>query len=151
MDSELCQNNRRASAFADDTSSALARQAQNLQMVKNILIEFGRISGLETNIEKTTIMPIGNLHEPVSQEIVDLGFTVVTEQKTLGLTINNTASNLSQYFDTKIVKVRSLIGKWGRYNLSMTGQIAISKTMLVSQIGYIGCVRQLLQSATPPH
>jgi hypothetical protein len=72
VDSELCQNNRRASAFADDTSGVLARQAQNLQMVKNILIDFGRISGLETNIEKTTIMPIGNLHEPIPQEIVDL-------------------------------------------------------------------------------
>ena len=67
VDSELCQNNRRASAFADDTSGVLARQAQNLQMVKNILIDFGRISGLETNIEKTTIMPIGNLHEPIPQ------------------------------------------------------------------------------------
>ena len=62
VDSELCQNKRRAAAFADDTSGFFARQAQNLLMVKNILIEFGRISGLETNIEKTTIMPIGNLH-----------------------------------------------------------------------------------------
>jgi hypothetical protein len=85
-------------------------------------------------------MPIGNLHEPVPQEIIDLGFAVVTEQKTLGLTINNTASNLNRYFDTKIGKVRSLIGKWGSYNLSLTGRIAISKTMLVSQIGYIGCI-----------
>jgi hypothetical protein len=140
VDSELCQNKRRATAFADDTSGFFARQAQNLLMVKNILIEFGRISGLETNIEKTTIMPIGNLHEPVSQEIIELGFAVVTEQKTLGLTINNTASNLNRYFDTKIGKVRSLIGKWGSYNLSLTGRIAISKTMLVSQIGYIGCI-----------
>jgi hypothetical protein len=48
----LCQNNRRADAFADDTSASFARQADNLQRVKNILIEFGRISGLETNIEK---------------------------------------------------------------------------------------------------
>jgi len=140
VDSELCQNKRRATAFADDTSGFFARQAQNLLMVKNILIEFGRISGLETNIEKTTIMPIGNLHEPVPQEIIELGFAVVTEQKTLGLTINNTASNLNRYFDTKIGKVRSLIGKWGSYNLSFTGRIAISKTMLVSQIGYIGCI-----------
>jgi hypothetical protein len=133
----LCQNNRRADAFADDTSASFARQADNLQRVKNILIEFGRISGLETNIEKTTLMPIGNLNEPVSQEIVDLGFKIVTEQKSLGITINNTASNLNRYFDEKIVKVRSLIGLWGSYNLSLTGRIAISKTMLVSQIGYM--------------
>jgi hypothetical protein len=140
VDGELCQNNRRADAFADDTSAAFARQADNLQRVKNILIDFGRISGLETNIEKTTLMPIGNLNEPVSQEIVDLGFKIVTEQKSLGITINNRASNLNRYFDEKIVKVRSLIGLWGGYNLSLTGRIAISKTMLVSQIGYIGCI-----------
>ncbi len=109
-------------------------------MVKNILIEFGRISGLETNIEKTTLMPIGNLNEPVPQEIVELGFAIVTEQKSLDITINNTASNLNQYFDEKIGKIRSLIGLWGSYNLSLTGRIAISKTMLISQIGYIGCI-----------
>ncbi len=79
VDGELCQNNRRADAFADDTSGFFARQAANLQRVKNILIEFGRISGLETNIEKTMLMPIGNLNEPVSQEIVELGFKIVTE------------------------------------------------------------------------
>ncbi len=94
----------------------------------------------KTNIEKTTLMPIGNLNEPVSQEIVDLGFKIVTEQKSLGITINNRASNLNRYFDEKIAKVRSLIGLWGGYNLSLTGRIAISKTMLVSQIGYIGCI-----------
>jgi hypothetical protein len=140
VDGELCQNKRRASAFADDTSGFFARQAANLLLVKQILIDFGKISGLETNIEKTTLMPIGNLTEPVSQDIKDLGFAIVTEQKTLGITINNTASNLAGYFDAKIGKIRSLIGMWGSYNLSLTGRIAIAKTMLISQVGYIGCI-----------
>ncbi len=66
------------------------------------MIEFGRIIGLETNIEKTTLMPIGNLNEPVSQDIVELGFKIVTEQKSLGITINNTASNLNRNLTKKL-------------------------------------------------
>jgi hypothetical protein len=104
------------------------------------LVNFGSISGLETNVEKTTLMPVGCLHEPLEQSITDLGFEVVTEIKCLGMVINNKANNLQDHFDEKTTKIRQLIGLWGRFNLSLTGRISISKTMLVSQIGYIGCI-----------
>jgi hypothetical protein len=113
---------------------------ENLKTVKKVLIEFGAISGLETNVEKTSLMPIGCLDEPIEQGIIDLGFELVNSMKCLGLEINNRASNLTDHFDEKTTKIRQLIGLWGRYNLSLTGRIAISKTMLVSQIGYIGCI-----------
>jgi hypothetical protein len=85
-------------------------------------------------------MPIGCLEEPIEQGIMDLGFELVSSMKCLGLEINNRASNLTDHFDEKTAKIQQLIGLWGRYNLSLTGRIAISKTMLVSQIGYIGCI-----------
>jgi len=56
------------------------------------------------------------------------------------MVINNKANNLQDHFDEKTTKIRQLIGLWGRFNLSLTGRISISKTMLVSQIGYIGCI-----------
>ena len=96
--------------------------------------------GLETNVEKTTLMPIGCLNEPLGQDVVDLGFEIVTEIKCLGLTIDNRAANLSRHFDGIVLKVRKLIGSWERYNLSLPGRICIAKTMLISQIGYIGCI-----------
>jgi hypothetical protein len=140
VDPELRHHNRRIPAFADDANGAFKRDAENLSRIKSILQDFGIMSGLETNVDKTTLMPIGNLQEPVTQEVRDLGFEIVTEIKCLGLKINNTATNLSDHFDGTIAKVRQLIGMWSRYNLSLGGKIAIAKTMLISQIGYIGCI-----------
>jgi hypothetical protein len=59
--------------------------------------------------------------------------------KCLGLRINNRAENLTHHFEEKIQKIRQLIGSWNRYNLTLPGRISIAKTMLLSQIGYIGC------------
>jgi hypothetical protein len=140
VDKELPHTNRKTPAFADDTSGAFKREVENLKRVKKVLIDFGTISGLETNVEKTSLMPIGCLDEPIEQGIIDLGFELVNSMKCLGLVINNKATGLTDHFDEKTVKIRQLIGMWGRYNLSLTGRIAISKTMLVSQIGYIGCI-----------
>ena len=140
VEEELKETKRRTNAFADDTSGAFHRSAENLGRVKDILFDFGQISGLETNVEKTALMPIGMLDSPVEQDILDLGFEIVDSFKCLGLTINNKASSLERHFDEKIVKIRQLIGNWSRFNLSLPGRIAISKTMLISQIGYIGCI-----------
>jgi exonuclease III len=139
VDPELKENTRKTNAFADDSNAGLLRCADNLSRVKNVLIEFGDISGLETNVEKTTLMPIGRLDQAIPQEIKDLGFEIVNEMKCLGLRINNRADNLTRHFDEKIQKIRQLIGSWNRYNLSLPGRISIAKTMLLSQIGYIGC------------
>jgi hypothetical protein len=57
----------------------------------------------------------------------------------LGLRINNRAENLTRHLDEKIQKIWQLIGSWSRYNLSLPGRISIAKTMLLLQIGYIGC------------
>ena len=140
VDPELVHNNRKTSAFADDTNGALARNADNLRRIKKVLEDFGNISGLMTNVDKTTLMPIGCLDDPLEDDIIDLGFEVVNNINCLGLNINNRADNLTDHFVGKIAKIRQLIGSWSRYNLSLPGRIAISKTMLISQIGYIGCI-----------
>ncbi len=65
---------------------------------------------------------------------------MVTDIKCLGVKINNRASNLESNFDPIGAKIRQLIGSWERYNLSLPGKIAVAKTMLLSQIGYLGCI-----------
>ncbi len=139
VDPELKETTRKTNAFADDSNAGLLRCAENLSRVKNILFDFGDISGLETNVEKTTLMPIGGLDVGIPQEIIDLGFEIVNEIKCLGFRINNRAENLTRHFNEKIRKIRQLIGSWSRYNVSLPGRISIAKTMLLSQIGYIGC------------
>jgi hypothetical protein len=85
-------------------------------------------------------MPIGNLEEPLDPLIIELGFSVVTSMKYLGITINNRGTDLENVFEDTIEKVRRLALKWSRFTLSLPGRIAISKTMLVSQVGYVGCI-----------
>jgi hypothetical protein len=140
VEAELKHHNRRIPAFADDANGGFNRSAENLAKIKTVLNEFGLMCGLETNVDKTTLMPIGCLNEPVGQDIIDLGFEIVSEIKCLGLTINNRAENLNRHFDGTISKIRRLIGSWERYNLSLMGRICIAKTMLISQLGYIGCI-----------
>ncbi len=140
VDSELKHHNRRIPAFADDANGGFDRSARNLAYIKTILSDFGIMCGLETNVEKTTLMPIGCLDEPLEQDVSNLGFEIVTEIKCLGLVIDNRAANLSNHFDSTIRKIQQPIGLWKRYNLSLMGRICIAKTMLISQIGYIGCI-----------
>ncbi len=140
MDPELKYHNRKVPAFADDSNGALKRDAENLSRVKDVLLDFGRISGLKTNVEKTTLMPVGCLDEPLDDDIINLGFEIVEEIKCLGVKINNRASNLECNFDPICGKIRQLIGSWDRFNLSLTGKICVAKTMLLSQIGYLGCI-----------
>jgi hypothetical protein len=61
-------------------------------------------SGLETNVEKTTLIPVGHLNEPVPDDISELAFEIVESIKCLGLTINKKASNLENHFNGVIVK-----------------------------------------------
>jgi hypothetical protein len=56
----------------------------SLRRVRDLLIEFKVISGLECNVKKTTLMQIGS-NDPVSREVVDLGFDIQEEVKLLGL------------------------------------------------------------------
>ncbi len=72
MDRELVYTKRKTNAFADDTAAGLLRTTENLAYVKQVLIDFGSVSGLETNVEKTTVMPVGILDVPDDQEIADL-------------------------------------------------------------------------------
>ncbi len=64
VEPELKHHNRKVPAFADDSNGAFKRDAENL----------GRISGLETNVEKTTLMPIGCLKGTVSRDFLLLVF-----------------------------------------------------------------------------
>ncbi len=79
---DICFRNKsrketdKAEGFADDTTGLTIFELESLSALKRILIEFGKFSGLKCNVDKTVLMQIGN-RIPPSQEIMDLGFTLV--------------------------------------------------------------------------
>jgi hypothetical protein len=111
---------------------------KSLTRVKSILLDFGCISGLECNVEKTILMQVGS-REAINPDIVALGFDIRNEITLLGLIIENDSESYKKSFEKISNAIRREINFWVRFNLSLPGRIAISKAMMYSQINYLGC------------
>jgi hypothetical protein len=81
---EIRSTKKKMSSFADDLQAAVKAEYDTLLAIKNSMLEFGFISGLRTNVEKTTMMRIGNLETVLDPRIEQLGFVTVDEMKILG-------------------------------------------------------------------
>ncbi len=128
---------RKISAYADDANMLIKLEYESLLRVKHILEHFGNMSGLRCNVEKTNLLPLGeNIN--VDDRIHELGFNIVNKLTVLGLEVDRngvTDNNFSRISD----KINSLIANWRPYNLSLPGRINIAKSLLYSQINYLGC------------
>jgi hypothetical protein len=105
--------------------------------IKTILEQFGTLSGLLCNVDKTTLLPIGE-NIQVDNRIWDLGFIIAEKVTILGLELDkNGATDLN--FSRVVEKIRSIIANWVPYNLSLPGRINIAKSLMYSQMNYLGC------------
>jgi hypothetical protein len=135
---QVRNNPRKVFAFADDATLATQMEYATLNRVKKILDDFGKLSGLECNVEKTTILQIGH-GGGISDEIRSLGFSIDSEITVLGLKLRNGLGNFENAWQGISEKVQRQINHWTRFNLSLPGRICIAKCMLYSQINYLGC------------
>jgi hypothetical protein len=67
-------------------------ECEDLLALKRILERFSKLSGLKCNLEKTSIMRIGNSEGAIDPRILELGFQVVDECKLLGFKIKQNCS-----------------------------------------------------------
>jgi hypothetical protein len=125
---ELAHTKKKVGSFPDNLTAAVKAEYETLKKIKESLIDFGFISGLCTNVEKTTIMRIGNRDSMLDPRIPDLGFAFVDEMKVLGFEIDSKVENLDRNFDNCITKMRKTVGNWSRFRLSLPGRIAIAKS-----------------------
>ncbi len=133
---------RKVFAFADDANMIVKLEYNSLAIIKQVLSDFGILSGLECNVDKTTILPIGP-NIPIDPRIMDLGFKIVNSVTILGLTIEGNSGDVNGNFITILSKIRREVQHWSRFNLSLPGRIAIAKTMMYSQINYLGCFLEI--------
>jgi hypothetical protein len=82
-------------------------------------------------------MQIGN-KIPISDEIRSLGFDITDKVHILGMDIDSEISNLDENFGGTVTKLKNCIDYWKRYNLTMAGRINVIKSLLFSQILYLG-------------
>ncbi len=76
-----------------------------LSFLKKILTDFAIFSGLKCNADKTVLMQVGN-KIPVSQEILDLGFTFDKKIKILGMEIDADLNELDNNFENVIMSIK---------------------------------------------
>jgi hypothetical protein len=105
--------------------------------LKNILSDFEGISGLKCNTEKTALMQIGRI-EPVPDEIAELGFLVTDKIHILGMDIDANIAELDGNYEKTVVNLKKSVDYWKRYNLTFPGRINVIKSLLFSQILYLG-------------
>jgi hypothetical protein len=126
--------------FADDATGSTLMERNNLVNFKNILDNFGLISGLKCNFEKTFIM---STNPVVPDEIVtaigELEFVLSNSIKFSGFEITREVINEEEYYANLLNKLTAIINFWQRFHLSLPGRINVFKTLLLSQIGYGGC------------
>ena len=103
--------------------------------MKEIFEAFKQLSGLEINEGKTK--RIGTNLENVTPLTDEVKFKYVTSFTLLGVEIDNKLCNLSQNFELRKKKIRQKIAIWRKLNLSTIGNLIISKTFLISQLGYL--------------
>jgi hypothetical protein len=84
-------------SMADDNTTIIKFETDNLLHLRSILEGFAEVSGLTCNFTKTTVMPIGP--EP-TVPIDTVGFPISNSIKLLGLEINSSLTSLENSFLT---------------------------------------------------
>jgi hypothetical protein len=101
------------------------------------LSDFAGISDLVCNTEKTALMQIGNIG-PVPNEIANLGFLITDKIHILGMDIDAELADLDSNYSKTVVNLKKCVDYWKRYNLTLPGMINVIKSLLFSQILYLG-------------
>ena len=126
-------------SFADDKTVTFLATLEGLSAVREILQQFESLSGLSCNMDKSVIMFVGS-DDPPPDFINQFEFVVVDKIKILGLEISSKADNLPDCHGNTINKITKIVTFWDRFFLSLPGRLNITKTMILSQISYLGCI-----------
>ena len=129
----------KVAAMADDASCLVLMDAGTLRTIKSVLSSFGIISGLCCNIEKTALIPIGVVSD-IPAEILELGFEIRQSATILGLEIGSGSVNFDVAAGQITDKLKKEVNRWARFNLSLPGRIAVTKSLLYSQLNYLGAI-----------
>jgi hypothetical protein len=80
-------------------------------MIKNILNDFSSLSGLECNIEKSHLLPIGDT-DNIPHDIYDSGFEIKDKITVLGLTFSGKGEIFKDQEEIIVKKIRNKVSHW---------------------------------------
>ena len=129
---KFAKRESRAECFADDTTVFIKRTEKNLRA------DFSKISGLQANLDKTIVIPLGGNFSINDEDQLcpDLKLVWVNTFILLGLDFDSKLETLCHNYETKRLVAEDLILKWKRRMLTTLGRISIAKALLLSQYVY---------------
>ena len=130
----LCGNEIKISQFADDTNLICA-DIPSAENALQILVDFGKISGLTLNKEKTKATWLGR---SAKNKDKPLGFKWVScPTRFIGVHLSyDKKGNDYQNFDLKIGKLQTNLDTWKTRDLTLFGRVLIVKSLGISQLIY---------------
>ncbi len=134
-------------AFADDIAMVVPDIDKHWGEIAKIFDEFAELSGLKINVNKTFIMPLGQLsvdslgsEDWFSSNGAWAATNIVTKEKHLGVIVGPGATALDSYLKP-IDKLSSRISWWVKQGLSMMDKCTVWNSYLLPIIGYVDQVR----------
>ena len=102
--------NKYMEGFADDITLSIENSTESLTEVTKVIENFGNISGLRINKDKTQTMIFGHNSETTAPTTEDMGFEWVKEIKILGVTITCDLKDMdTKNFNTKFEEIEKNI------------------------------------------
>jgi hypothetical protein len=122
--------------LADDTTLFL-KTKHEITIAMNIIEEFGNLSGLKLNKNKTEGIWLGRLkHTKDKYENI----TWTNEPiKSLGVYFGYNKTQCDQLnYEKQINKCKAIIKNWNQRNISLIGRITVFKSLILPNITFIG-------------
>uniref|UniRef100_G1KWN3 Reverse transcriptase domain-containing protein n=1 Tax=Anolis carolinensis TaxID=28377 RepID=G1KWN3_ANOCA len=125
-------------AFADDMICIIENPLENIQNWLKKIEEFGKVSGLKINKNKTMIMT-KNISRKRQEELESMiGIKVTNKIKYLGIVITpKNAQLLKNNYEEKWREIKKDMESWKQLNLSLLGRISTVKMVVLPKILFL--------------
>ena len=117
--------------FTDDIKLLICGTPKNIIDVKQILLDFKKLTGLETNTQKTTVLAL-NCPALLQQIIKDIGYQPVAQATILGFQVSTVSDMNTLNYNKIVLKIAKQITLWNKLYLTLPGRITIAKTFMLS-------------------
>ena len=137
----MARINKYMEDFADDITLRIENTVESLTGVTNVIENFGKLSGLRMNKDKTQAMLFGLNSENAIPTVETMGFEWVQEIEILGVTITCNLKNMELHnFDTKYEAIEKMLKHWSYRTLNLEGRITITKFLALPKLTHLATV-----------
>ena len=127
------------SLFADDATFFNNGDEASFKQLFETLNTFSKVSGLNLNTNKTTILRVGSLKHTTLTYLPNNKFVwTSTSAKTIGINFyNDTQETLKFNLEPKLNEFKNCLKQWQHRKLTLMGKITVIKTFALPKLIYL--------------